>query len=55
MVASAIELPRQDAMRPLHFPPDVRAAIEHDRFHHPVPQIQRRMELLRLVLQRRLP
>jgi len=35
-------------MRPLHFPPDVLAEIEHDRFHHPVPQIQRRMELLRL-------
>jgi transposase len=35
-------------MRPLHFPPDVLTEIEHDRFHHPVPQIQRRMELLRL-------
>jgi transposase len=35
-------------MRPLHFPPDVLAEIEHDRFHHPVPQVQRRMELLRL-------
>ena len=35
-------------MRPLHFPPDVLADIEHDRFHHPVPQVQRRMELLRL-------
>ena len=35
-------------MRPLHFPPDVLAEIEHGRFHHPDPQIQRRMELLRL-------
>ena len=35
-------------MRPLHFSPDVLAEIEHDRFHHPLPQIQRRMDLLRL-------
>ena len=35
-------------MRPLHSPPAVLAEIEHDRSHHPVPHIQRRMELLRL-------
>lgn len=35
-------------MRPLDFPPDVLARIEHDRFLHPCPQVQRRMELLRL-------
>jgi hypothetical protein len=35
-------------MRALDFPPDVLAQIEHDRYHHPCPQVQRRMELLRL-------
>lgn len=35
-------------MRTLDFPPDVLAQIEHDRFLHPCPQVQRRMELLRL-------
>ena len=35
-------------MRALNFPPDVLAQIEHDRFLHPCPQVQRRMELLRL-------
>lgn len=35
-------------MRALDFPPDVLAQIEHDRYCHPCPQVQRRMELLRL-------
>lgn len=35
-------------MRRLDFPPPVLAQIEHDRYHHPCPQVQRRMELLRL-------
>ena len=35
-------------MRRLDFRPDVLAQIEHDRYHHPCPQVQRRMELLRL-------
>lgn len=35
-------------MRSLDFPSDVLAQIEHDRFHHPCPQVQRRMQLLRL-------
>ena len=35
-------------MRPLDFPPDVLEQIERDRYLHPCPQVQRRMELLRL-------
>ena len=35
-------------MRRLDFPPQVLDQIEHDRYHHPCPQVQRRMELLRL-------
>jgi transposase len=33
-------------MRPLDFPPTVVAAIADDRFHHPSPKVQRRMEVL---------
>lgn len=33
-------------MRHFQFPPDVLTAIEHDRFHHADPQVQRRMEAL---------
>ena len=35
-------------MRALEFPPSVLEQIDHDRFHHPCPQIQKRMEVLRL-------
>lgn len=35
-------------MRELKFPPDILGRIDHDRFHHPCPQIQKRMEVLRL-------
>lgn len=35
-------------MKPLHLSPDVLERINHDRFYHPCPQIQRRMEVLRL-------
>src|SRR4051812_17281605 len=35
-------------MRALDFPPAVLEQIERDRFLHPCPQVQRRMELLRL-------
>jgi len=33
-------------MRHFEFPPDVLTAIEHDRFHHADPHVQRRMEAL---------
>ncbi|MGH3570152.1 MAG: helix-turn-helix domain-containing protein [Pseudonocardia sp.] len=33
-------------MRPFDFPPAVRADIAADRFHHPSPKVQRRMEVL---------
>ena len=35
-------------MRPLDFPPDDLDRIDHDRFGHPCPHVQRRMELLGL-------
>ena len=35
-------------MRALEFPASVLEQIDHDRFHHPCPQIQKRMEVLRL-------
>jgi transposase len=35
-------------MRALDFPPDALDLGEHDRYQHPCPQVQRRMELLRL-------
>ena len=34
-------------MRHFDFPPEVMTQIEHDRFHHADPQVQRRMEILR--------
>lgn len=33
-------------MRPFDFPPAVVAEIAADRFHHPSPKVQRRMEVL---------
>jgi len=39
---------RQDAVRGLKFPKADLERIDHDRFHHPCPQIQKRMEVLRL-------
>ena len=33
-------------MRPLDFPADDLTRIDHDRYHHPCPHVQRRMELL---------
>ena len=33
-------------MRPFDFPVDVLAEIAADRFHHPAPKVQRRMEVL---------
>jgi transposase len=35
-------------MRHLEFPPDVLAKIQHDRYYHPDPLVQRRMEILGL-------
>ena len=35
-------------MRHFDFPPEVMTQIEHDRFYHADPQVQRRMEILRL-------
>ena len=35
-------------MRELKFPNADLERIDHDRFHHPCPQIQKRMEVLRL-------
>ena len=35
-------------MRHFDFPADVLAEIRHDRFHHPDPQVQCRMEILLL-------
>lgn len=33
-------------MRAFTFGPDVLAAIRHDRYHHPHPRVQRKMEVL---------
>ena len=33
-------------MRPIHFTPEVRQALAHDRYHHPDPRVQRKMEVL---------
>ena len=33
-------------MRRFTFSPDILAAIGHDRFHHPHPRVQRKMEVL---------
>lgn len=33
-------------MRPLDFPPAILAEIADDRFHHPAPKVQRRMDVL---------
>ena len=33
-------------MRPFDFPPAVLAEVAADRFHHPSPKVQRRMEVL---------
>src|SRR5215813_299997 len=34
------------AMRAFTFSPDVLAEIRHDRYHHPHPRVQRKMEVL---------
>src|SRR4051812_7184034 len=34
------------AMRAFTFGPDVLAAIRHDRYHHPHPRVQQKMEVL---------
>src|SRR3954466_3120272 len=33
-------------MRPIRFTPEDRQALAHDRFHHPDPHVQRKMEVL---------
>jgi transposase len=33
-------------MRHFTFPPEVLAAIRHDRYHHPPPRLQQKMEVL---------
>ena len=33
-------------MRRFSFPPEVLAAIRHDRYHHPHPRVQQKMEVL---------
>src|SRR5690349_10675139 len=33
-------------MRAFTFSPDILAAIRHDRYHHPHPRVQRKMEVL---------
>src|SRR3954454_13788134 len=33
-------------MRPIRFPPEDRRSLAHDRFHHPDPRVQRKMEVL---------
>ena len=33
-------------MRPFTFTPEVLAAIRHDRYHHPHPRVQQKMEVL---------
>jgi transposase len=33
-------------MRAFTFSPEVRAEIRHDRYHHPHPRVQRKMEVL---------
>jgi transposase len=33
-------------MRPIHFTPEVRQALSHDRYHYPDPRVQRKMEVL---------
>src|SRR3954469_17825949 len=33
-------------MRPIRFPPEDRRSLAHDRFHHPDPRVQRKIEVL---------
>jgi transcriptional regulator GlxA family with amidase domain len=33
-------------MRPILFTPEDRRALAHDRYHHPDPRVQRKMEVL---------
>ncbi len=33
-------------MRAIHFTPEMRQALAHDRYHHPDPRVQRKMEVL---------
>ena len=33
-------------MRAFTFSPDILAEIHHDRYHHPHPRVQRKMEVL---------
>src|SRR3712207_2902218 len=37
---------RQPVMRPIPFTADDRRALAHDRYHHPDPHVQRKMEVL---------
>src|SRR4051812_3989504 len=33
-------------MRPIRFTPEDRRSLAHDRFHHPEPRVQRKIEVL---------
>src|ERR1700729_1453325 len=33
-------------MRPIHFTAEVRRSLAHDRYHHPDPRVQRKIEVL---------
>ena len=46
MVGSSLASCGQAAMRDFTFSEEIVAAIRHDRYHHPHPRIQRKMEVL---------
>jgi transposase len=46
MVGSSVVSYRQAAMREFTFSQEVVTEIRHDRYHHPHPRIQRKMEVL---------
>lgn len=46
--SNTLSILRHDAVKPLTITSEQHEQIEHDRFHHPFPQIQRRMEALLL-------
>src|SRR5215468_6091348 len=46
MVGSPLTRCGSTAMRAFTFSPDLLAEIRHDRYHHPHPRVQRKMEVL---------
>src|SRR3954453_10452986 len=46
MVGTPLARCREPAMRAFTFSPEVLAEIRHDRYHHPHPRVQRKLEVL---------